>query len=146
MNPGRRLDRRPTRGTKLSSSTVGSPWVGEMGIILMRHSSRTFGSTPDGLPTLSYATSKRAFHEWLDVMPSNRIMWGGDANHAEGIYGATEMTRRSVAEVLAERVDRGDLREEHAKAEIGQQMSAENMRLDFSHSSRTGSGNTRVSS
>jgi hypothetical protein len=61
----------------------------------------------------------------LDVMPSSRIMWGADANHAEGIYGATEMTRRCLAEVLAERVDRGDLSEEHA-LEIGRQILREN--------------------
>ena len=35
-------------------------------------------------------------------MPSDRIMWGADCNHAEGIYGATEFTRRCLAEVLAE--------------------------------------------
>ena len=70
----------------------GFPWVGETGIILMRHSSHVWLDSV-WMPTLSYATSKRAFHEWLDVMPSSRIMWGADANHAEGIYGATEMTR-----------------------------------------------------
>ena len=77
------------------------------------------------LPTFSYSTAKRAFHEWLEVMPSNRIMWGADANHAEGIYGATEMTRRCLAEVLAEKVDRGDLREEHA-LRIGRQILRDN--------------------
>jgi len=87
----------------------GFPWVGETGIILMRHSSHVWLDSV-WMPTLSYSTAKRAFHEWLDVMPSSRIMWGGDANHAEGIYGATEMTRRCLAEVLAEKVDRGDLR------------------------------------
>ena len=54
------------------------------------------------MPTLSYETSKRSFHEWLDIMPSSRIMWGADGNHVEAIYGATEMTRRCLAEVLAE--------------------------------------------
>ncbi len=102
----------------------GFPWVGETGIILMRHSSHVWLDSV-WMPTLSYATSKRAFHEWLDVMPSSRIMWGADANHAEGIYGATEMTRRCLAEVLAERVDRGDLREEHA-LEIGRQVLRDN--------------------
>ena len=102
----------------------GFPWVGETGIILMRHSSHVWLDSV-WMPTLSYAASKRAFHEWLDVMPSSRIMWGADANHAEGIYGATEMTRRCLAEVLAERVDRGDLHEEHALA-IGRQILREN--------------------
>ena len=77
------------------------------------------------LPTISYHMAKRAFHEWLDVMPSNRIMWGADCNHAEGIYGATAMTRRCLAEVLAERVDRGDLTEEHARR-IGKQVLRDN--------------------
>ena len=86
----------------------GFPWVGETGVIVMRHGSHVWVDSV-WLPTLSYSTAKRAFHEWLDVMPSDRIMWGADANHAEGIYGATEFTRRCLAEVLAEKVDRGDL-------------------------------------
>ena len=90
----------------------------------MRHGSHVWLDSV-WLPTLSYATAKRAFHEWLDVMPSDRIMWGADANHAEGIYGATEMTRRCLAEVLAEKVDRGDLREEHA-LRIGRQILRDN--------------------
>jgi predicted TIM-barrel fold metal-dependent hydrolase len=102
----------------------GFPWVGETGIILMRHPSQVWLDSV-WMPTLSYATAKRAFHEWLDVMPSDRIMWGADANHAEGIYGATEMTRRCLAEVLAERVDRGELREEHA-LRIGRQILRDN--------------------
>jgi predicted TIM-barrel fold metal-dependent hydrolase len=102
----------------------GFPWVGETGIILMRHTSHVWLDSV-WMPTLSYATAKRAFHEWLDVMPSDRIMWGGDANHAEGIYGATEMTRRCLAEVLAERVDSGDLREDHA-LRIGRQILRDN--------------------
>jgi uncharacterized protein len=102
----------------------GFPWVGETGIILMRHSSHVWLDSV-WMPTLSYATSKRAFHEWLDVMPSSRIMWGADANHAEGIYGATEMTRRCLAEVLSERIERGELAEEHA-LRIGRQIMRDN--------------------
>jgi hypothetical protein len=69
--------------------------------------------------------AKRAYHEWLEAFPSNRIMWGADCNHAEGIYGATEFTRRAIAEVLAEKIDRGDLSEEHA-LHIGRQILREN--------------------
>src|SRR5262249_1558262 len=72
------------------------------------------------LPTISYTMAKRAFHEWLDVMPSNRLLWGADCNHAEGIYGATELTRRCLAEGLAERGDRGGLAEEDARRIGGQ--------------------------
>jgi hypothetical protein len=102
----------------------GFPWIGETGIILMRHTPHVWLDSV-WMPTLSYSAAKRAFHEWLEVMPSDRIMWGADANHAEGIYGATEMTRRCLAEVLAEKIDRGDLREEHA-IRIGRQILRDN--------------------
>jgi predicted TIM-barrel fold metal-dependent hydrolase len=102
----------------------GYPWVGETGAIAMKYPTRVWVDSC-WLPTISYTMAKRAFHEWLDVMPSDRIMWGADCNHAEGIYGATEFTRRCLAEVLAERIDRGELREEHAKR-IGKQILRDN--------------------
>lgn len=102
----------------------GYPWVGETGAILMRHWSHVWIDSC-WLPTISYTMAKRAYHEWLDVMPSNRILWGADCNHGEGIYGATEFTRRCLAEVLAERVDRGDLTEEHGQR-IGRQILRDN--------------------
>jgi hypothetical protein len=58
-------------------------------------------------------------------MPSDRILWGADCNHAEGIYGATVTMRAALAEVLAEKVTRGDLAEVHA-ARIGRQILREN--------------------
>jgi predicted TIM-barrel fold metal-dependent hydrolase len=102
----------------------GFPWVGETGAILLRYGSHVWIDSC-WLPTLSYSTAKRAFHEWLEVMPSNKIMWGADCNHAEGIYGATEFTRRCLAEVLAEKVEHGDLVEEHAMR-IGKQILRDN--------------------
>jgi hypothetical protein len=102
----------------------GFPWIGETGVIVMRHGSHVWIDSV-WLPTLSYTAAKRAFHEWLEAMPSNRIMWGADCNHAEGIYGATEFTRRCLAEVLTEKVERGDLLEEHA-LHIGQQILRDN--------------------
>src|SRR5207248_4337597 len=93
----------------------GFPWVGEMGVIAQKNWQHVWIDSV-WLPELSYSTAKRAFHEWLDAFPSNRLMWGGDCNHAEGIYGATEFHRRCIAEVLAEKVTAGDLTEEHALA------------------------------
>ena len=61
----------------------------------------------------------------LEVMPSNRLMWGADAHHAEGTYAATEVTRRCLAEALAEKVERGELREDDA-LRIGRQVLREN--------------------
>jgi predicted TIM-barrel fold metal-dependent hydrolase len=102
----------------------GFPWVGETGVIVMRHASHVWVDSV-WLPTMSYTTAKRAFHEWLEVMPSSRILWGADCLHAEGVYGATEFTRRCLAEVLAEKVDRGTLAEEHAMR-IGRQILRDN--------------------
>jgi len=102
----------------------GYPWVGETGIIVHRYSSRVWIDSV-WLPMLSYSAAKRAFHEWLDTMPSTRIMWGADCNHAEGIYGATELNRQCIAEVLAEKVLDGDLREDQA-LRIGRQILRDN--------------------
>ena len=102
----------------------GFPWVGETGAIVMRHGAHVWIDSV-WLPTLSYTMAKRAFHEWLEVMPSSRIMWGADGTSAESIYGATEFTRRCVAEVLAEKVRDGDLTEEHA-LRIGKQIMRDN--------------------
>src|SRR3989440_9916183 len=77
------------------------------------------------LQTLSYTTAKRAYQEWLDAVPSNKIMWGADCTHAEGIYGATEFTRRCLAEALAGKIERGELSEALAEG-IGRQSLREN--------------------
>ena len=102
----------------------GFPWIGETGVIGKRYA-HNVRIDFNWLPILSYSTSKRALHEWLEVMPSNHLMWGGDCASAEGIYGATRVTRDCIAEVLAEKVAAGQLREEHA-LHIGQQILRDN--------------------
>lgn len=102
----------------------GFPWVGETGVIVMKYPRHVWIDSV-WLPTLSYTMAKRAFHEWLEVMPSNRIMWGADDATAEAIYGATEMTRRCIAEVLAEKVAAGDLHEQQA-LRVGRQILRDN--------------------
>ena len=102
----------------------GYPWVGETGAIVLRHGSHVWVDSV-WLPTISPTMARRALHEWLEVMPSDRLMWGADCNHAEGIYGATVTTRRVLAEVLAEKVERGELLEEHA-LRIGRQILRDN--------------------
>ena len=101
----------------------GFPWVGETGVIAMRHKNVWIDSV--WLPQLSYTMAKRAYQEWLEVMPSDRIMWGADTIQAEGIYAATVWTRQCLSEALAEKVQRGELREEHA-VRIGQQVMRDN--------------------
>jgi uncharacterized protein len=101
----------------------GFPWVGETGVIAMRHKNVWVDSV--WLPQLSYTMARRAYQEWLEMMPSDRIMWGADTVQAEGIYAATVWTRQCLAEALAEKVERGELREEQA-LRIGRQILREN--------------------
>ncbi|MBM3290958.1 MAG: hypothetical protein FJY92_12480, partial [Candidatus Hydrogenedentes bacterium] len=102
----------------------GYPWIGETGVIVMRHGSHVWVDSC-WLPTISYTMAKRAYQEWLDVMPSDRIMFGADTNSAEGIYGAIEFGRRCIAEALSEKVDRAELTEEQA-IRIGRQILRDN--------------------
>lgn len=101
----------------------GYPWVGETAVIAQRYKNVWIDSV--WLPTLSYTMAKRAYQEWLESFPSDRIMWGADTVQAEGIYAATEFTRQCLAEALAEKVERGELREDHA-ARVGRQVMRDN--------------------
>ncbi|MCA9099245.1 MAG: amidohydrolase family protein, partial [Planctomycetaceae bacterium] len=71
------------RKTKFILFHGGYPWVGETAVIAQKNKNVWIDSV--WLPMLSYSMGKRALHEWLDSFPSNRIMWGADCNHAEGI-------------------------------------------------------------
>jgi hypothetical protein len=101
----------------------GFPWVGETGVIAMRYKNVWIDSV--WLPQLSYTMAKRAYQEWLEVMPSDRIMWGADTTQAEGIYAGTVWTRQCLAEALAEKVEREELSEPQA-IRIGQQVMRDN--------------------
>ncbi len=46
---------------------------------------------------------------WADLVPANKILgFGGDLCHVELVYGHLYEARRNIAQVLAERVERGD--------------------------------------
>lgn len=99
--------------TKFELFHGGYPWVRETGAIGNKFG-RHVWINGVWLPAISYTTAKRTFSEWLEVMPSDRITWGGDDMDAEGIYGEAELTRRCWAEVLSKKVDRGELAEDDA--------------------------------
>ena len=103
----------------------GFPWVGETGVILMRHGSHVWLDSV-WLPTISYTTAKRRVPR----------MARGHALEPDHVGGRRQPRRRDLrgdrddhapclAEVLAEKVDRGDLREEHAVG-IGRQILRDN--------------------
>jgi uncharacterized protein len=101
-------------GTKFELFHGGFPWVRETGAIGAKFA-RNVWIDCVWLPTISYATARSAFGEWLEVMPSSHLTWGGDDSSAEGIYGETELVRHCWAEVLAEKVDREELAEDDAR-------------------------------
>jgi predicted TIM-barrel fold metal-dependent hydrolase len=101
----------------------GFPWVGETGAIAFEF--KNVWIDCNWLPMVSYSTARQAFQEWLDLIPTNRIMWGSDSKSAEEIYGAAKLMRACWAEVLAERVQHGDLNEQQAQR-IGRQVLREN--------------------
>jgi hypothetical protein len=77
------------------------------------------------MPTLNYTMACRAYQEWLNAVPASRILWGSDVQTPEDVYGATAVTRRCLAEALAEMVQQGQLRENDA-LRIGRQVLREN--------------------
>jgi uncharacterized protein len=67
------------------------------------------------LHIISPSAAKRLLHELIETVPSNKILgYGGDFFHVEGAYAHAQMARAATAEVLAEKVESGYLKEEEA--------------------------------
>jgi predicted TIM-barrel fold metal-dependent hydrolase len=65
---------------------------------------------------ISPSYSERYLHEWLETVPSNKIMaFGGDYHNVENILGHSLMARMVVSNVLIEKVKTGYLTEEEAR-------------------------------
>ena len=64
---------------------------------------------------ISAAGARQILADWLDLVPASKILgFGGDLRHVELVYGHLYEARRNLAEVLAERVARGDDTEQEA--------------------------------
>ncbi len=61
------------------------------------------------LPWISFNLTKRFLHGWLDIVPNNKFMWGGDAHRAECVHGHWLIAKRAVTEVLSEKIADGQL-------------------------------------
>ncbi len=69
------------------------------------------------LHIIAPGVAKRALHELIETVPANKILgYGGDFFHVEGAYGHAQMARAVTAEVLAEKVEDGYLRDDEAAA------------------------------
>lgn len=65
---------------------------------------------------ISPSYAERYLHEWLETVPSNKIIaFGGDYHNVENAFGHSLMARMVVAKVLIEKVKTGYLTEEEAK-------------------------------
>jgi uncharacterized protein len=64
---------------------------------------------------ISPSAGRRILHEWIETIPSNKILgFGGDYRFVEGSYAHARMAREGVAQVLTEKVKEGYLSEEEA--------------------------------
>ena len=66
------------------------------------------------LPQISKTEAIRIFHEILDCVPYNKIMWGGDVSRIDDTAGSLELGKEVVATVLAERIEKGWMTEDLA--------------------------------
>jgi predicted TIM-barrel fold metal-dependent hydrolase len=67
------------------------------------------------LPLISQEAAREVLNKALDMIPSNKILWGGDCSTVEEIYGATRVIRELLSEVLVRRVEEGKLNVEEAR-------------------------------
>ncbi len=64
---------------------------------------------------ISPSYAKRYLHEWIETVPSNKILaFGGDFSVVECVYAHSVMARKIVADVLVEKVESGYLLEQEA--------------------------------
>jgi len=87
---------------------------------------------------VSPSVSRRALHEFLEMIPLNKISgFGGDYRYPELSYGHLQMARENVAQVLAEKVQAGFCSETEA-IEIGRMLMYDNPASLFGPKKNTG--------
>ncbi|UCD44777.1 MAG: amidohydrolase family protein, partial [Candidatus Bathyarchaeota archaeon] len=81
---------------------------------------------------ISESRARSALSEWLDEVPSNKIMgFGGDYAFVEGVYGHMVMAKENIARVLASKVDDGAFGLDDAKKYASWLLRDNPMRLFF---------------
>ncbi|NIP40594.1 MAG: hypothetical protein GTN39_03670, partial [Candidatus Aenigmarchaeota archaeon] len=66
------------------------------------------------LPLISPTMTRETLSEWLELIPSNKILWGGDCRSVEMAYGAILYIRELLLEVLSEKIQRTYFDEDEA--------------------------------
>ena len=66
------------------------------------------------LALISTEAMKRSLSEWLDLVPANKIMWGGDTINVIEAFAHAKLIRKLVSEVLSDKVAKGDFKVDDA--------------------------------
>ncbi|WP_455368307.1 amidohydrolase family protein [[Eubacterium] cellulosolvens] len=103
------------RNVKFDLFHGGYPFIGESSAL-----AKTFPNVYLDLAWLhliSPHVAREALSEWIDTVPSNKILgFGGDYVFVEGSYGHSIIARENVSRVLIQKVENGDLKLDHAKS------------------------------
>ena len=91
----------------------GFPWTGEY-VALGKMFSNVYLDLV-WLPQISKNSALETFNEMLDCVPYNKFLWGGDCQLIEESVGSLEFGKQVVCEVLAKRIENGEMDEETAK-------------------------------
>jgi len=106
----------------------GYPYADELGILV-----KTFPNVYLDLcwmPWISQTMTRHFLEIWLELVPVNKFMWGGDAHRAECVHGHWLVAQQVVCEALSEKAVRGVLREQDA-ARIAAGIFRDNARTFF---------------
>ncbi|HHY45813.1 MAG TPA: amidohydrolase [Firmicutes bacterium] len=107
----------------------GYPWTSEAGA--MAASFENVYVDLCWIPVISPEGARRALSEWIEVIPSNRILWGGDAWSPEALYGSARMAKDVVTQVLSQKVGEGYLSMTEA-VDLGERIFRDNALALFS--------------
>lgn len=98
----------------------GYPYSREAGVLAKKFSNVYLDFS--WLPQIGFTAAKHAVHKWLDLVPMNKITWGGDCRHVENSYSAVLLLRKLMYVVLDEKINNDLLNMETATTMINKIM------------------------
>ena len=91
----------------------GIPYTGEFGVLANNFPNAFLDI--NGMLWTSFSITKRCVHEWIEMVPQNKILWGADSYRVlEGVLGQLLYFKKILSEVLAEKVYDGYFDEDFA--------------------------------
>jgi predicted TIM-barrel fold metal-dependent hydrolase len=95
----------------------GYPFIGEMGTLAKNHPNVYIEC--GWLAYIAPVAYRWALREWLDSVPANKLLaFSADCLHIEQTYGTLLLTRRLLAQMLAEKIEKDDWNETMAKSVV----------------------------